>query len=54
MHVVLALQNAGPFLKGRTYVWISVNKDYGVTGAMIFLVEIYATRVFIPDINEWR
>ena len=41
-------------LPGSTAQWISVDKDYGVTRAMIFIVEIDVTRVFLSDINVWH
>jgi hypothetical protein len=40
-------------LPGGPAQWISVDKDYGVTRAMVFVVEIDVTGVFFADINVW-
>jgi len=38
-------------LPGGAAQGISVDKDYGVTRAMIFIVQIDVTGVFLTDIN---
>jgi hypothetical protein len=33
---------------------ISVDEDYGVTRAMVFIVEINLSGVFFPDVKVWH
>src|SRR6266852_4386955 len=41
-------------LPRSTAQWISVDKDYGVTRSMIFIVEFDVTGVFLTDIHIWH
>src|SRR4029077_6167875 len=41
------------FLPGSTTQRISVDKDYGVSGAVVFVVQFDVTGIFFADFNVW-